>query len=306
MRKYQLTRRLIVAALTSAAIVAQTPLDRIASRITEQRLCLVKLENYSYTILFPRREKEVRYSGKSEYLYSIVSPSGRSLFAVRREFSRRGDQFDTLIRRELQASQPGPEEIVPAPFSSLFQFAVSPNERFMVIAGRLAEPDVAKDKRDGIFLLNRTAGSVHPIAPYASLSRDIRSFNVSDAGDTVIYEDNETVMIFTGLGGHLTLTDHHAGKLPVLMPDGQEYVYSDRGQLISNKGKARRELLSISNVVGAIRISPDGQFMAFGVDPLGNLASTELKICELKTLACVNGPTYTESIAGREAFWLKR
>jgi hypothetical protein len=256
--------------------------------------------------VLPKPEAEARYSGRSEYLYSLVSPSGRSLFASRREFDRRGNVFDTLIRRGLEKSGATTEEILPVPFTALFQFAVSPNERFMVIAGRLQDPSVEKDKRDGIFLVTRNTGSVHPIAPYPSLSQDFRSFNVSDAGDRVIYEDKETVMIFTGSDGHLTLTDHHAGKLPVLMPDGRGYIYSDRGQLILNDGKAKRELLRIPNVVGAIRISPDAQFMAFGVDPSGNLASTELKICELKTLACTDGRTYTDWIAGQETFWLKR
>lgn len=305
-RGYHWRERLIVAAFLSVALAAQTPLDLISRRITEQRLCLADLRNYSYTIVFPRHEEESRYSGKSEYLYSIVAPNGRSLFASRRELDRRGNVSDTLIRRELRTSGAGPEEILPVPFTALFQFAVSLNERFMVIAGRLQGPTIAKDKRDGIFVLNRSTGSVHPLAPYASRTQDIRSFNVSDAGDLVIYEDKEAVMIFTGSDGHLTLTDHHAGKLPVLMPDGRGYVYSDRGQLILNDGKAKRKLLSSPNVVGAIRVSPGAQFLAFGIDLFGDLSSTELRICELKALACVDGPKYSDWIAGRETFWVRR
>ena len=297
---------MIIAPLIAAAVAAQTPLSPIARRIDEQRLRLADLRNYSYRIVFPKPEDAVRYSGKSEYLYSIVSPNGRSLYAIRREFNGRGVPLDTLIRRDLHAAQPGSEETVSAPFSNLNQFAVSPNEKFMVIAGRLAEPSVEKDKRDGVFLLDRSTGAIHTIAPYASLSQDTGSFNVSDAGDRVIYENNGTVMIFKAVGGRLALTDRHAGHLPALMPDGRGYIYSDRGQLILNDGKARRALLSIPNVVGAIRISPDNQFLAFGVEPFGNLGSTRLKICDLNTSVCIDGPMYSEWIAGRETFWIER
>ena len=303
-REHRRPRGLLFIALASL-VAAQSPPTSVTERIVEQRLSLADLRNHWYTIGFPKPREQTRYGGKSEYLYSIISPNGRSLFACRREFDSRGIPLDTLVRRELQASGPREEEIVPIPFTNLFQFAVSPNESFMVIAGRLQDPSVPRDKRDGIFVLNRKTGGLHPIAPYASLSQDIRSFNVSDDGDRVIYEDNGSVMIFSGPGGQTVSKDHHPGKLPALMPDGRGYVYLGGSELILNDGQTKRQLLSVSNVVGAIRVSPEAQFIAFGVDLFGDLSLSQLRICEVKTLACVDGPKYTDWIAGRETFWIK-
>jgi len=297
---------LMVFAATYFVVVAQGPKALILQRIKAQRLVLADLRNYWYTTEFPEQKERTKYSGQSEYLYSVVSPNGRSMFATRRQFDTRGYVFDTLIRRELKPSGPASEEIVPVPFAVLFQFAVSSNERFMVIAGRPKDSGTEGDERDGLFLLDRTDVSVRPVAPYEALSQGVRSLNVNDLGDRVIYEDNGTVMVFAGVDGLLRLADHHAGTLPVLMPDQRGYIYSFRGQLILKDGQKRHELLNASDVVGAIRVSPDGQFIAFGVDLFHNLNLTRLTICDLKERTCMEGPKYSDWIAGRETYWIKQ
>ncbi len=303
LRRYQLLLWL-VPAFSSLITSAQTPPD-IPNRLVEQRLCLADLRNEWYTVIFPQTENRTRYSGKSEYLYSVVSPSGRSLFAVRRQFDQPGrHQFDTLIRRELQKYGAGPEEIISIPFENVFQFAVSPNEKLMVIAGRLRDTSSPKENRDGIFFLNRNTGDLRQIAPYASLSEQIRSFNVGDQG-LVVYEDNGTIMAFAGSKALAKLVEYRRGQLPALLPDGQSYVYTTGGLLMLDNGKSKLEVLSAPGVIGAIRVSPDGNFIAFGVG-VERDGETQLRVCELRTKACVDGPRYSEWIAGRETFWIKR
>jgi hypothetical protein len=284
-------------------VVAQPPPPELVSQLNAGGLHLADLRNYSYTIVFPTPKGEVRYSGKSEYLYSTISPSGRSLFAIRREFNERGIPLDSLVRRELKTTGPGPEEVIASPFDNITQCAVSFNENVIAIAGRLRGG--TKDRRDGVFLYSRVSGNVQYLAPFNNLTEDIRSLNVSDRGDLLLYEDKGTVMLFKGPIGHLVASEQHPGKLPVLLPDGSGYIYFDRGQLILNEGNATRELLSVPNLVGAIRVSSDAQFVAFGVDLFGNLASTQLRICQLKTLGCIDGPKYSDWIAGKETFWIK-
>jgi hypothetical protein len=176
----------------------------------------------------------------------------------------------------------------------------------MVIAGRLQDQKVDKDKRDGIFVLDRNTDTIHQIVPYASRSQDVRSLNVGDRGDLVIYEDKGFVLTYTGANGELAPIGRQPGNFPVLMPDGQGFVYADRTELILNTGESRRELLSAPNVVGSIRVSPDSAFVAFGIDLFGDLSSTQLRICDLKTLACVDGPKYSDWIAARETFWVRQ
>ena len=67
----------------------------------------------------------------------------------------------------------------------------------------------------------------------------------------------------------------------------------------------KRELLPAPKLVGGIRVSPDGRFVAFGVDEYGDLSETHLRICELNLKACMDGPKYTEWIAGKETYWTK-
>ncbi len=291
-------------AIGALAACAQTPRG-IADRVTQDRMCLADLRNHWYTVVFPKQAQRSPYGGESEYLYSVVSPNGRSLFASRREFNARGNVHDTLIRRQLTSSGAGPEEAVPVPFSAFFQFAVSSNEAFLVIAGRLQDPTVDKDKRDGIFVFDRRTGALDRIAPYTSLGQDVRSLNVDDRGDVVIYEDKGNVLTFTGTGGSRELASHHPGKFPALMPDGRGYIYTDGRQLILHEREAERVLLKVPNVVGAIRVSPNSQFIAFGVDLFGDLSSTKLRVCELKAMTCEDGPRYADWIAGRETFWIQ-
>ena len=122
----------------------------------------------------------------------------------------------------------------------------------------------------------------------------------------MIYEDKGVVLTFTGSNGELAQTAHHPGILPVLMPDGRGYIYADGAQLFLNTDGSSRQLLSVRNLVGAIRVSPDSAFIAFGIDHFGDLSSTQLRICELKTLDCVDGPKYWEWVAGRETFWIQQ
>ena len=157
----------LVAAVIITLMASGQTSRGISSRLIEHRLCLADLRNHWYTIVFPKAAERARYSGESEYLFSIVSPNGRSLFAIRRGFNARGNFRDTLIKRELTPSGAGPEQVIPVPFIVLFQFAVSSNERFMVVAGRLEDPTLEKGYRDGIFVLDRSTDGVHPIAPYA-------------------------------------------------------------------------------------------------------------------------------------------
>jgi hypothetical protein len=187
--------------------------------------------------------------------------------------------------------------------ANYFQFAVSPNETFMLIGGRLK--NAPKDQADGLFLLNMKRGGIEFVAPYprAGLNEDIRSLNVSDRGDVILYEDGGAVLIYTRPRTSLALTERHSGHFPALMPDGESYVYADRGWLILSNSREKRELIRAPTVVGAIRISPDGGFAAFGV---GSIEYSHLRICELDAIACVDGPEYTEWIAGRETFWLKK
>lgn len=296
-------RRLIVVALSHLVLAGQT---QMISRIIERRLCLANLQNYSYTIVFPKLKGEARYSGKSGYLYSVVSPNGRSLFAVRREFDSSGRrQLDTLIRREVSPAGMGPEEVISTPFDNVFQCAPSQNEKFIAIAGRPRRNSTAKDTEDGVFLFDRDRGSIQYLAPYNNRSEDIHSLNVNDHGDLVLYEDKGTILTFATPSGQPTLINRHPGRLPVLLPEGQGYIYSDRGQLILADGTTKHQLFSAPNVVGGIRLSPDAHFVAFGVDLSGDLSSSQLKVCELNTLACVDGPKYSDWIAGRETFWIK-
>jgi len=282
---------------------ATTEVERTLSG---QRMYLVDLRNDGYRLAFPQ-QGNVRVDYKdlqSDYVYSVVAPNGRSLFAVRRVFDRRGLEppRDTLIRRSLEGAG-GDEEIISLPLVNIFRCAVSTNERFMIIAGRLKDPAVGT-LRDGIFILDRSNGEVQYVAPYpkAGSNEDIRSLNVSDQGNVVLYEDAGIIVAFVG-EKRLTFAERHPGKFPVLMPDGQAYVYADRGRLILNDRKAEREVLRIPEIAGAIRVSPDGNFVAFGVESGGD---TQLRICELSTQKCVDGPKYQDWIAGRETFWIKR
>jgi hypothetical protein len=89
------------------------------------------------------------------------------------------------------------------------------------------------------------------------------------------------------------------------MPNGQGYFYANAESLILDDGKSKREILHATHVIGAIRVSPDASFVAFGVG-VEQDGETQLRVCDLRTKACVNGPRYVDWIAGRETFWIQR
>jgi hypothetical protein len=211
---------------------------------------------------------------------------------------------DTLTRRDLGPDGPSGEKTISTPFSVFFQFAASSNERFLIVAGRLDSSNVTREERDGIFLLDLDSGHFDRVAPYASLGQDTRCLNVDDSGKMIVFEDNKTVVLFRKKDGKFILSAHHPGQFPALFPADGHYLYWDRGLLLLSEVEAPRELISLKNVVGAIRVSPDSEFVAFGIDVYGDLSSSKLRICDLKTLECVDGPLYDDFIAGRETFWI--
>jgi hypothetical protein len=286
------------------AVNAQNPALDIIRALRARHICLVDLRNHGYQIAFPP-EKAVRVvyqNPRAEYLYSVIAPTGRSLFGITRTFYGRTPPTDALVRRALGESV-GPEESIATPMANYFQFAVSPNETFMLIGGRLK--NAPKGQADGLFLLNMKSGGIEFVAQYprAGLNEDIRSLNVSDGADIILYEDGGTVLRYTRSELHITLAERHSGHFPALMPDGKSYVYADHGWLMLSAGGEKRELIRAPTVVGAIRVSPDGGLAAFGT---GSIEYSHLRVCELDAKACADGPGYDEWIAGRETFWLKQ
>jgi hypothetical protein len=306
-QRFRIGNHLTVALLVMFELPAQPKRSSIEQRLREEGLCLVDLRGNGYYVAYPNEPLElVQYNPKFDYIDSIIAPGGRSLFTPRRIFGEPPQPRveDILIRRSLKGSQIGPEENVDTPFIGIFQFAVSEDEKFMVVAGRLRNEPTAT--YDAIFLFNKDKQSVEYVAPYASLNNGkVRSLNVSNGGNLVVYEDDGTIRKYERSNTHLTLTDHHPGQLPVLMPNGHGYIYANHGELLLNDGSVKR-LLPVSNIVGAIRVSPNGEFVAFGEDPSGHLGLMHLRVCDLESKACVEGREYSERIPGRETYWLKR
>jgi len=271
-------------------------------------MCLVDLRSDGYRISFPKEEhNRVSSNDRYDYIYSVVAPNGRSVFAVRRIYDSGLPSLieDILVRRPLITGTVGPEEIVNTPFVNIFQFSVSSNEEYLVIAGRLRH--ATEGNRDAIFLFKRNDGTSKYVAPYASLSENIRSLNVAERGDLVIFENRGIVTKFEASGGPLVLAEQHPGQFPTLIPHEHRYLYVDRGWLMADDGKGgKRELIRAPSVVGAIRVSPDGRFIAFGEDLFGDSRLTRLRICEIDSKNCADGPDYLEWIAGRETFWIER
>jgi len=117
---------------------AQNPAVDIIRALRARHICLVDLRNHGYQIAFPPESVGwVAYKNpKAEYLYSVIAPNGRSLFGFTRTFYGSTPPTDALVRRALGESV-GPEENIATPMTTLFQFAVSPDETFMLIGGRL-------------------------------------------------------------------------------------------------------------------------------------------------------------------------
>jgi hypothetical protein len=276
----------------------------ILETIRHDGFYVVDLRNDLYQIVLPNEGQDhFEYGNGTSYVYSIIAPSGQSLFAVKRAFNAPGTLLeDKLVRRTIGRHGAGPEEVVPTPFGNFLQYAISFNENFLVVAGRLK--DAPEEKRDAIFLFNRKAGSALSITPYPSRTEDMRSLSVSDQGDRVVYEDHGIVKVVAILKTGSKLLESHPGQFPVLAPEGHAYIYTYGGWLIRKSGKVTHQLLRASNVVGAIRISPDDRFVFFGVDLFGDLSNSQLTVCALDSRACTAGPQYTDWVAGRETFWL--
>lgn len=295
-----------VAVLIFMLVNAQTPPNRIVQILLEHKLGVADLRNEWLAIVFPEQlRSRIDYKRpESEYVYSVIAPTGGALFAVRRTFYQSSPPKDTLVRRAIGASI-GREEVIAVPFAAIFQCAVSPNEASLLIAGRFADGPA---KRDGIFLVQRGDSKAKFVAPYAGagLNESIGSLNVNDRGDVIVYEDGGSIVELAGPGGRWTVSARRAGRFPALMPDGRTYVYSDNGWLIENVGKKGHRLFRLPELVGAIRASPDGELIIFGTRTPKESSLTQLRVCELRSGDCVDGPKYSERIAGRETFWIQR
>jgi hypothetical protein len=282
----------------------QNPTRDIIRALRARRMYLIDLRNHGYQVAFPQESGgRVAYKNpKSEYLYSVIAPSGRSFFGFTRTFYGGAPPTDALVRRVLGESV-GPEENIATPLSNFFQFAVSPDETLMLIGGRLK--NAPKGQADGLFLLNMKGAGIEFVAPYprGGMNEDIRSLSLSDGAKIVLYEDGGSILKYTRSPAGLALADRHSGHFPALMPEGASYLYADHGWLMLSNGREKRELIAAPTVVGAIRISPDGGFVAFGA---GSSEYSHLRVCELDTKECVDGPAYTEWIAGRETFWIRQ
>jgi hypothetical protein len=277
----------------------------ILRTVRENHMYLVDLRNWGYRIAFPQ-EGGTRTDYDADYLYSFVAPSGRALFAVRRTFDGRNPPEDTLIRRTLTGSSVGPEEILSSPFQNVFSGAASPSEKYMLIVGRSREPSTLPwASRDGVYLWDRSTNAVGRVAaaPNAGLTEDFKSLNVNDRGDIIVYEDRGEVKRLAASGSQLTQTEQYSGRFPTLMPDGKSYLYWDHGWLMMSDANGKHEVLPVENMVGGLRVSPAGGLVAFGVDSRGG---SSLRICEIKTKTCLDGPVYVDWIAGRETFWIRR
>lgn len=308
------TRGLVVAGLTGAALLtmlvwlgmkAKGRDALIEDTLRQRKMYLADLRNDGYLIAFPaEKPSKTHYSGRrAEYVHSAVAPDGRTLFAFKRTFGEDGF-IDTLVRRELAN---GSEETLPTPFVNFFQYAVSPGGEYIVTAGRRKASERPRDWTDGIFLFSLHSGRLEWIAPYngASFNRDIRSLNVADGGNVVIYEEAGTVLRWTRINGRLVEADRHPGEFPVLLPNGDAYLYIHNGRLLRRAENEQRDLFVMPQVVGALRVSPDGLFVAFGTQ-IRSGEGTQLRVCEINSGACADGPTYSQWIAGRETFWIRR
>ena len=280
----------------------------LAETLQEAGLSLVDLRNSGLLITFPSRNGGwVAYQGTDvEYVYSIVAPDGLSLFAVKRQFN--GAAFvDTIIRRSL-GRLIGMEEVVVTPFANVFQCAISLNERYLLVAGRLKDPGVPEQERDGIFLFDRRSEGLQFVAPWvdAGMNSSVRSLNVDNRGETVIYEDAGFVVKLVHAHGRFREALRNPGHFPAMLPGQSAYVFADHDWIVGADGQARRGLLRKAGVLGGIRPSPDAKFLAFGVQSDQHTTAPHLDVCELASRRCVAGPKYDEWIPGRETYWMRR
>lgn len=306
-------RRTIPFAVSTLAIMvllaAQTGVDQIAEALRGKGLELIDLRNDGYSIAFPPSNNSwVRYPGVDvEYIYSTIAPDGLSLFAMKREFGPVGLPRDTVLRRTLH-DDVGPEELVLTPFANVFRWGVSQDERLMIIAGRLKDRGPGDPKRDGLFLLRRATGEAEYVAPWekGGLNSSVRSLNVSNRGELVVYEDGGTIVTLRRLNGAFKADMRHPGQLPALMADGNAYVFAQHGSIVWSDGRTSKDILPARNVMGGIRPSPGGDFIAFGTSSDEHKAAPHLDVCEVASKTCVAGPNYDDWVPGRETYWVKR
>ncbi len=199
-------------------------------------------------------------------------------------------------------------------FRIIQDFAISPSERLAVVGGRIEHAN-HDGRTDGIFLMDIRSGTITWAAPYlvgatpgVAFGTLVRCLNVSDRG-TLLYEDNGVIVPIDWGQDGITSGDRPAGRFPVLMPDGSGYVYYDGVRILWTDRKIKRALQRVSEVVGGIRVSPDGRFFAFGqsmaAPPMSEFRS-RLKICDFESLTCLDGPKYFEFTAGQATFWVER
>ena len=219
----------MVARCAGAAVVlalfawclAGIPSAELTQTLRKRGMHLADFGNDGYQIAFPPEDEPfVAYPDqKSDYLASTVAPSGRSLFALRRLFDGRTPPRDLLVRRSL-ADHEAPEENISSAFKIVQDFAFSPSERFAVIGGRLSGDAATRKETDGIFLWDRDRGTITYLAPYlvglppnGVGSTEIRSLNVSDGADLVVYEDNGTVVRLSAANGVLSVAERQPVRI---------------------------------------------------------------------------------------------
>lgn len=270
--------------------------SKVSKAVVEEELSLVELYTLGSTTVFPRSGPLTDYGNSPNYFAPLIAPSGRTLYAVRR--GTRGE-LDLWVRRGTVGGQFGDEESVPLPFDNIFQFGVSPNEEWTALAGRIHGPGIEYRDRDGIYLVGLKDGTASKLAPYDALDSGVRSIGVTDERQ-VVFERSGTVMAFELDHGVMKLAASHPGSFPSFTHDGRgSYVFWNDGWIILRTGQEERTVLREKKVVGAMRVSPGGRFVSFGVELFG----TTLKVCDLANGACAYGANYWDRIAGRETFW---
>jgi hypothetical protein len=298
---------IIVACWLELQLAARLSITRA---IRNAGVYLGTFNSYGYGVPFPPEEGPPRrlkgYPEGSEALGALVAPNGRSLFYIKQVYSKGPFLLrHFLMRRPLHGSV-GAEELIASSFIIQY-FAVSLSERLVVFAGRVRDDAQPNGGPGGIVLWNRDTNRIELVAPFEMPTDGlVGSFNVSDRGD-VLYEDHSKIVKVTGVGTPQVRRDERPGQFPVLMPDGKAYLYVDHGVLIRNRSGERRELIRVGQIVNGLRLSADGDLVAFGVLKRCFLEScSRLRICELTGGWCEDGPDGFLEYAGRDAFWVKR
>jgi len=287
--------------IAGALLVADRP--RIEGDLRSTGLSLVELRSSSLTQMFPSGGKQIYYVGRAGYVMSVISPDGKWMYGVRRQHDLHSSSIaiDTLVRRGFTPSGPGEEEVLDSPFVNIVDLGVSRKGTMMLIVGR--PQSAGRGSGDGIFLYNRGSHDLSFIEGLSLSDNEVSALNVNEDGSMLLYQEGKFVKTVIRSNGRVTFSGSHAGRFPVLMPDGQSYIYENSGKIILRRRSESRTLIAQERVVGGIRLSPDARFIAFGIDLYGNLGDTQLSICDVATPLCVRGPVYVDRIAGRATYW---